>query len=229
MIKVLTRIASLRRVLARLNQQPYLRGRALQVGGGALLADGLVGLENPLGARDRRPGIFGGVLVVAIALVMLFFLGLAQDSSSPYDDGATASGTITDVQRGTGSSNTSCSGTVSYSVDGADHQVATGTSSSSLCSQLGESVDVSYRPSAPAAGRVQLSGTSTALTVAYVMAWVVLVVGVLTVLVRAAEIVVGLVFLVRGRRLVRGSEPVPTDRVVEEMKQAWASPSSVPA
>lgn len=227
MIKVLTRIASLRRVLARLGQQPYLRGRALQVGGGALLADGLVGLENPLDRRDKRPGILGAVFIVVIAVVILFFLGLAQDSTRPYDGGATAVGTITSIERGTGTSSRSCSGTVSYTVDGASYQVATTSSSSSLCSQQGQSVDVSYRPAEPAAGRVQLGGTSAVLTVARVVVWVLLVVGVLTVVVRAAEIVVGLVFLVRGRRLVRTGEPVPVDRLLEEMKRAWASPGSV--
>lgn len=71
MIRALSRPRSLRALLDRWSGQPYLRGRAMRLGGGALLADGLVGLENPLDGRRERAGIFGSLLMVAIVAVML--------------------------------------------------------------------------------------------------------------------------------------------------------------
>ena len=235
MIRTISRFSRLRSVLGR-QRNPYLRGRALQVTGGVLLADGLVGLENPLDGRRSRSGILGSLLAVAIVALMLFFLGLATRSSQPYPDGSTTQGTVTAVERATttdasaGGQSASCSATVAYTVAGTRYEVGTGSSSSSLCSAQGEQVDVSFRPSQPAGGRPQITGESTLLRVATVVCWVLLVLTVLTVLTRAAEIAMGAWLVLRGRSLVRSAAPVPAGAVLEDLRAAWAGDSdSAPA
>lgn len=44
------------------SKNPYRAGRVRQVVGGVLIADGLVGLENPFDGRSTRPGILGGAV-----------------------------------------------------------------------------------------------------------------------------------------------------------------------
>lgn len=225
MNNVISRFTRLRSIVGR-EGDPYLRGRAMQLAGVALLADGLVGIENPLDGRNKRSGLLGGIIIVGIAVVFIVALGLASNATEPYDDGLTTQGTITELhqatQTGTSSSSGSCSATVAYAVSGQEYQVDTGQSSTSLCSMQGAVVDVSYRAGQPAAGRPQIAGTSSVIRYALIAVWGVLVIGLLTVLVRVVETVVGVVLLVRGRRLVRHHPSVPADEIVEELKQAWA-------
>ena len=216
------RLQRVRAVIARHRQDPYLRGRALQVAGGALLADGLVGLENPLDGRDKRPGILGSLLVAGIGAVFVFFGSMLLHSTDPYPGGRTAPGTITAVERGTGDNSNTCSGTVTYTVAERQYQVRTSSSSTTLCSKQGTSVEVSYLPDAPAAGRPQLRGDHTLLRVVQIVGWTVLVLGIVQTLVRLAELVIGVWALVRGRRLVRRSTPVPAEAVLEELHAAWS-------
>ena len=53
MIRGIARIARLRTVLGR-EGDSHLRGQAMRVGGVALVADGLIGIDNPLDGRSKR-------------------------------------------------------------------------------------------------------------------------------------------------------------------------------
>lgn len=50
---------------------PHVWGRAKQVAGGLLVADGLVGLENPLDGERRRAGIFSGLSFMVVGGVFV--------------------------------------------------------------------------------------------------------------------------------------------------------------
>lgn len=228
MTTTINRMLRVRAVVTRHRHDPYLCGRALQVAGAALVADGFVGLENPLDGRNKRAGIFGALLIAGIGAVFLFFASMLLRTTDPYPDGLTTVGTITEVDRGTGENSNTCSGTVAYTVADRRYQVRTSSSSTTLCSKQGTTVDVSYRPSTPAAGRAQLPGDHTLLRVVQVAGWTVLVLGALQALVRLTELLVGGWALIRGRRLVATHPATPADAILEELRAAWSGTTAVP-
>jgi hypothetical protein len=221
----LSRFARLRKVTDRYSSEPYLRGRAAQVAGVALVADGLIGLQNPLQPRNKRPGIVGAVLVAAIGALFILVGGLLQHSVGPYPGGQIAQGTITEVTRQVGTTagnhNAECAATIRYQVRGQVYTVTPGESSTSLCSQQGDTINVSYLPDRPAAGRPQFSGDSVWVGLVPIVGWVVLVSGVLLTVSRIAELLVGSWLLLRGHRLVSRNRAVPVELIVQELQQAW--------
>lgn|GEM_PF-1672242 len=121
------------------------------VAGGALVAEGLFGLDGP---GDTRPGIGGavkgvvfGLLFAGVALVIGLMLPSGQIAG-----GVHTSGTVLEVVRGTTSKGAqTCGLEVGYVVDGTEYTTAPGYSSSGLCSKSrGSTVDVVYDPADPA-------------------------------------------------------------------------------
>jgi hypothetical protein len=80
-----------------MSSDPYVQGRAAQIAGTALVADGLVGLENPLNAKKSRMGIFGAMVMIAVSVVMMFVLSGMVESNKPYEGGSSVVGTVVDV------------------------------------------------------------------------------------------------------------------------------------
>jgi hypothetical protein len=120
--------------------------------GGALVAEGLLGLDGLGGAR--RPGILGalkgvgfGLLFAAIALGIALFT-----TPREIPNAVSATGTVTEVTTSSSSSGSrTCGIRAEYVVDGTTYTVGTGYSSSSLCStSRGSLVDVRYDPADPA-------------------------------------------------------------------------------
>lgn len=218
----ISRLPRLRDVFARYRADPYMRGRTSEVVAAALLADGLVGLENPLRGRDKRPGILGALVLTAIGLLVITVLSGLLHQGDPYANGATADGVISGVihQRSTNGGNL-CSGTVSYTVVGRAYQAESGSSSGALCSEQGTHVPVSYLAANPAAGRPQFAETATVQRMVTGVGWVLFILGALTTLLKLAEIVIGIVLFSRGRHLVRTNEPVPAGQLLDDLKVAW--------
>ncbi|MGY4644161.1 DUF2510 domain-containing protein [Cellulomonas sp. URHB0016] len=134
--------------------QDFYRGHQRTVdtvAGGALVAEGLVGLDGPGG--DSRPGLGGAIKGVLVGLVfagVALVIGLVMPSGE-IPGGIRTSGTVTNVSRSTSDGSQTCGIDVEYHVDGQTFTTAPGYSSSDLCSKSrGSTVDVFYDPADPA-------------------------------------------------------------------------------
>jgi hypothetical protein len=220
-MSVLGRLSAIGTVLAAHKDQPYVRGRTAQLAGTALLADGLVGLESPVG-KNSRLGIFGGIVMVIVGLVALGPVGSFAERYDPYVDGTSVVGTVATVTTPSGDGNT-CSLTYTYEFGGRTFTRAAGYSSSGLCDRyVGEPLEVSVDPAEPARGRMITTGGTLAATWIPRAPWLLIVGGAWTTLVRGIQIVVGIRLLLWGRRAVRGSSESGDDAaILAELKAAW--------
>lgn len=208
---------------------PYLRGRASQALGGALLADGLVGLENPLRRRkDKNPGIVGALLVLAIGLALVFPLASLLRGSHAYEGGSLVDGVVSEVSvaNRNGGSRSTCTLSVQYIVEGATYTVDSGSSSSSFCDDQGVQVPVSYQPEQPAAGRPQFAEDEWVYRGVLFVGYALVALGCVCTLVRTAEILIGISLLYKGWRLVRRSPARPTADLLSELQEAWSGEPS---
>jgi hypothetical protein len=203
----------------------YVQGRAAQLAGGALVADGLLGLENPLDGRKKRLGIFGSVVFIVIAVAMIFLASSIADGLEPYEGGLLADGVVTQV---TGSSSSNDDGTcyvvVEYLVDGQTYSVRSGYGSTSLCDDMGKTYQVSYLPDNPAGGRMVASGGDAIFQKMITwLPWLMLIIGVYTFLIRAASIAGGTYLLLWGKKQVKTHPPVDVRNLEEELMAAWGT------
>jgi len=219
---VIGRIRNVTAVLARHRDEPAVRGRAAQVAGAALVADGLVGLENPLGERSRA-GIVGGLVLLALGLLLRVPAGALAEGLAPYPDGVVVTGTVASVGLPSGDGS-SCAMTFRYEFDGVTHERAPGWTGSGFCDLVvGDPVDVSVVPDDAARGRLVSGGTTVAATWIPRAPWLLVALGAWTVLVRAIELAVGVWLLLWGRRTVRATAGTAADEaIVEELKRAWS-------
>ena len=201
---------------------PHTAGRVRQVVGGTLVADGLVGLENPLNGRKTRPGILG-------ALFLLGFGGLFVGaglwiSGSGADTDATTQGLITDVQRqfrsgsGSGSSST-CGLTAEFTVDGRRYVTSSRVSSGGNCDETtGSSIEVRYNSANPAVAEVGARPLWFGMIFVGV-GGLIATAGLVTLAVRAFCIMLGARLYLTGSRMVKLSPPGNGDTgVVEEVR-----------
>ncbi|MBO9556350.1 DUF2510 domain-containing protein [Cellulomonas sp.] len=117
--------------------------------GGALVAEGLLGLDGPGNARPGMGGALKGVvfglLFAGIALVGALFV-----SSGDIDGAVRTTGTVVEVRESTSSDSRSCSLVLEYQVDGRTYTTGSGYGSSSLCGKSrGSVVTVQYDPANP--------------------------------------------------------------------------------
>jgi hypothetical protein len=118
--------------------------------GGALLAEGLVGLDRP--GRDGRPGIGGALKGLVVGLVFtLITLGVAL-LSEPRDipNAVSTRGVVTAMRTTSSTDGRTCAIEAEYVVDGTTYTVSPNYSSSTLCGESrGSFVDVKYDPADP--------------------------------------------------------------------------------
>lgn len=223
---MIRRLLRLRHTVADLAADQYVQGKAAQLAGGALIADGLIGLENPLDRKHSRLGIFGALIMMVAAGIMVFVGGNVADSTSAYPDGVMIEGRVTAVSRQVrtdkdGNQETQCTAQVTYTVDGQQYQVASAYSSSEFCSSEGSTVEVSYRPSAPGGGRVITSSSRIAELAFRWLPRVFLVLGAVLFVLRLGSILAGVWLVVWGRRRAREAPPSDTTGVLERVQAAW--------
>jgi hypothetical protein len=72
-MKVITHMRALWAIVQRYHDNPYVRGQVERSLGILLLAEGFLGLENPLDGKKSRPGIFGALLMTIIGVAFLLF------------------------------------------------------------------------------------------------------------------------------------------------------------
>lgn len=230
----ITRFARIRALIREKSQDPYLQGRAAQIAGGALLADGLFGLENPLDGKKKRAGIFGNVLLIVGGLVFFLFGSYIAKSVTPYENGIMTTGTVTAVESHTstdskGKTSTSCSAQVEFSVSDKLYKVSPNFSSDTFCGMQGSPIDVSYLAENPSGARAIPPGAGWIRSAKYIGVFI-LVIAIGTTLVRLAEIIAGIWLLLYGRRRVREHpSTAPEGSLLEELQQAWGSKSSMAA
>ncbi|GAA2743114.1 hypothetical protein GCM10009868_15630 [Terrabacter aerolatus] len=224
----LTRMGRLRAVLAAYSFNPYLRGRAAELAGGALLADGLGGRRSPLDGRKSRSGILGGVLIVVVGLLAAWSIASHMSSLEAYPDGQTVPGTVVAVHYSQTSRCTStqavctvCTVEAKFTSGGLTTTALAGVRSPDQCTMKGQPVDVSVRGSDLGSARVLLPTDQTLFTVGLYFAWLWVALGVWVLLDRLAAIVVGTVLLRQGRRLVATHPAVPVDELMSDLQDAW--------
>jgi hypothetical protein len=230
----ITRFARIRALIREKSQDPHLQGRAAQIAGGALLADGLFGLENPLDGKKKRAGIFGNVLLIAGGVVFFLFGSFIAKSVTPYENGVMTTGTVTAVQSHTstdadGKISTSCSAEVEFSVSDKVYKVSPDFQSNTFCGLQGSAIDVSYLPENPSGARAIPPNVGWIKSLKYIGVFV-LVIAIGTTLIRLAEIIAGVWLLLYGRRRVREyPSSAPDGSLLEELRQAWGSKSALAA
>lgn len=187
------------------SKDPYIAGRVRQVIGGALIADGLVGLENPFGRRSR-PGILGALVFLGLGLVFVVLGPIVMTRGVDVD--ATATGHLTSVSAP--DSDRTCSATATFEVDGRTYRAFSEGSSSGLCKRsVGEAIGVKYNSADPSQNRIGVS-------VFGIVGWIFLGVGLLFALIglvlvslRAGSIYFGWKLWRSGGRLVKANPPTP--------------------
>jgi hypothetical protein len=230
----ITRFARIRALIREKSHDPHLQGRAAQIAGGALLADGLIGLENPLDGKKKRAGIFGNVLLIIFGLIFFFVGSYIAKSVTPYEKGIMTTGTVTSVESHTstdskGRTSTSCSAQVEFSVSDKVYKVSPSFSSDTFCGMQGSPIDVSYLPENPSGARAIPSGAGWIKSAKYIGVFI-LVIAIGTTLIRLTEIIAGVWLLLYGRRRVREyPSTTPEGTLLEELQQAGGSKSSMAA
>lgn len=198
----MSKLAQARQIADKYRNDAHVWGRTKQVAGGLLIADGLVGLENPLDGKKTRPGIAGSLFFVVFGLIFggaglfMIFGGIDTDAET--------TGTVTDVARNhrSGSSSTTCGLTASYVVDGKTYTAGSHGSSSSDCGKhVGSKVTVGYQSAHPEVG--QIKGGSLIMWLFPFIGGLTLLFGVGLFLLRLASIVGGLLLFLSGRRQVK--------------------------
>lgn len=229
-MSVLGRVGAVSKVLASHRDEPVVRARAARIAGTALIADGLVGLENPLG-KQSRSGILGAIVLTVVGVLLFTPAAALGRSLGPYADGIVITGEVASVSLPSSSDSSSCGMTFRYAYEGQSYERSPSYAGSSFCDLVvGDTVEVSLVPSDPARGRLTSDGTSLFATWIPRAPWLLVVAGAWTTLVRLVEIVVGIRLLLWGRRVGREEAPSGTEeRVLAELKRAWGGePAAAP-
>jgi len=220
-VSVLGRLGAVTKVLAAHRDEPAVRGRAARIAGAALIADGLVGLENPLG-KQSRSGIVGGAVILAAGILLLAPAARLGSGLGPYPDGIIVAGEVASVALPSGDGS-SCSMTFRYELAGATYERSPGWSGSGFCDLvIGDAVEVSVLPDDPGRGRLASNGSRAVAVWLPRLPWVLVVAGAWTVLVRAISIVAGVWLYLWGRRATRGAPVGSEDTILAELRGAWS-------
>jgi hypothetical protein len=221
-----TRSDRARQVLAEHEpRDPHTAGQVRRAIGGALVADRLVGLRSPY--DGRRPL---GSLLATIATAVLLFAGLvfalvgAVIGLSGPDTDATTSGRVVSVDRHPSmerNRDDTCSIAATFAVDGRTYTARSRVSTSGNCERsTGGTVEVRYRSADPSENSVGM-GTGLFGLIFVAAGGVLVLVGLVLLLVRAASALYGLRLWVSGSRMVRTHPRTRDDTaVVEEARRA---------
>lgn len=189
----MSKLAQVQQIADKYRTDPHVWGRTKQVAGGLLVADGLVGLENPLDGKKTRPGILGSLLPLIFGLVFVV-VGFMIIGGAPETDAETA-GQITHVGRG----GDTCSLTASYQVNGQTYTASSFGSSSGNCNRyIGEQVTVEYQSAHPEIGNIK--GGKALVWLFPLLGGIVFLAGLGTFLIRLASIVGGAFLFFSGRK-----------------------------
>ncbi len=185
---------------------PHTAGRVRQTIGGLLIADGLVGLENPLNGRKSRAGILGAALLLVFGVACVG-LSIWLMQRGPETD-ATTTGQVTAVEDVP--SRDTCPIDATFTVDGQDYEVQSSSESSGNCDRaIGSPIEVSYDSTDPRVN--EIAGASRLLYFVLAFGVLYLVLGLVLFVIRAITIVVGARLYFAGRKQAAANPRTPED------------------
>ena len=225
---LLSRISKLKGALGTLAADPHTQGQAAQAAGVALIADGFVGLENPLDGKKSRAGIFGGVFIVVVGFVFYITSTSFMADLTAYENGEITTGVAVSTNKSTsrdsdGNTSTTCSVTVRYDVDGVAYTKESSLSSSSYCNAEGREFSVSYLPERPNDGRILSKEGAFFKNIFKYAGLFVMVSGIFVVLLRLTFIVAGVWLWFWGRSHKRNNPKTSDSDWMGLLQEAWGS------
>ncbi len=180
------------------NENPEKYAAALQAIGGVLIADGLVGLENPFGSK-KRSGIFGTLLAMGLSIVFMLVPVFLNRISGIDKLTEKTTATIQAVNRG---ADNSCSVTATYTVNGKSYTQNSSYSSSELCTLVqGSTAEIDYNPDNPGAWGYNTGTISFVINIFFFAGLAFLLSSLFTFTVRLLSIIFGWKLLREGRKL----------------------------
>lgn len=205
------------------SQNPHTAGQVRATVGGVLLADGLVGLEDPFDNKKSRPGILGSLMGMGVSIVFIvvgiFIMGSAAETDSITD------GTISSISEPSkpdsqGKGGGACSLTANFVVDGRTYSATTDVSSGGNCNRgINESIEVRYNSANPNENSVGMSQGKFGLIFAGI-GTLVFIPSLFTFAIRLASIIFGLRLLMSGRKMMAENPKTIDDAgIIAESKQ----------
>jgi hypothetical protein len=199
---------------------PASYAAAQQAIGAVLIADGFVGIDNPLGQK-KRPGIFGTIIAIGMAIVFIFIPSFSGGMMKIDNMTAITEAKVVTV----GSSGESCSLTVSYTVNGREYTKQSSMSSSNYCSlSEGESISINYDPANPGSWIYGAKMVKGFLSIFFWVGIFLLISSIITFFIRLFSIIFGLKLLMAGRKNAKALPP-DTDwkTMIGEIRQNFTS------
>lgn len=221
-------------------KSPASYAAAQQAIGGVLIADGIFGLDNPLGNK-KRSGIFGSLGGVVLGVVFMFIPTIFGSLSGTNKMTATTSATVVSVgaasatqnsgtsfstnssssSNSNSSSSSSCPLTVRYTVDGQEYTKQSSISSSSNCSlSVGQNITINYNPSNPASWANDVKTIGLFMSIFFWVGLLVVLTSLVTFVMRLLSIIFGWKILQSGRKLAATlPEGTNLQTIVDEVKK----------
>jgi len=201
--------------------KPHTAGRIRQTLGGVLIADGLVGLENPFDGKKSRPGILGAALGIVAGIALCIF-GIHSFLTAPDPD-AVAQGTVTSLTSTTDEDgDRECRIGASFEVDGQTYSSRSSGRSADNCGYSeGAGIEVHYESASPTENYVGTSPkmTATLLAIGGVLAALI---SFITFLIRAASIWFGWKLWRTGSAMVKANPKSENDdQLVADVKKKF--------
>jgi hypothetical protein len=211
------RFRRLRSAIGELASDPHAQGQAAKVAGLALLADGLVGLENPLDGKKSRSGIFGALFPIVFGAAFFASGAFVIENTSAHEGGVLTEGRVISVERSSGGN--SCSLVVAYEIGGEQLTTSSASASTEQCDDVGRTVEVSYLPDQPGSARV-VEGDWLG-RIFQIVGGVILLSGLWLLLVRLVALCAGVYLWFWGRRRTRQHPPSATSDWMAQLRSAW--------
>ena len=222
------KFARMKKVIASLLNDPHTRGKVEKLAGFTLVADGLVGLENPLNGKTARLGILGGLLLFLFGIPFLVLGSFVAGQGKPLENGVAVTGRVVEVTRGTGSDYDACSRVIEYRIKEQTYtKIERGTSSLS-CNAVGQEVMLSYLPDTPGNARITDDGTQVVGTVFAGIGLFVMGSALLFTLVKLSEVALGVMLWLKGRKRMRDNPPTVESDWMTRLQNAWSGASTEP-
>lgn len=202
-------------------QSPATLAAAEQAIGAVLIADGLIGIDNPFGGK-KRPGIFGAFGGIFFGILFLFIPSFFGNVSGIKNMTATTTATVQSVGMSSNSSSSStCPLTVHYTVNGKEYTNQSSMSSSSYCSlTAGQTITVNYNPDNPGAWAYDVKSVSGILMIFFFAGLLVILSSIVTFVIRLLSIIFGWNLVRDGRKLAATLPPDTNfQTIVNEIKQ----------
>lgn len=198
---------------------------AQQAIGAVLIADGLFGIDNPLGGK-KRPGIFGTISRIILGVVFMLVPTFANNITNVKNMTAMTSAEVVSISYASesgpdGTVSRSCSFMASYTVDGREYRRQSLMSSSSYCSlSEGQLIDINYDPSNPGSWIYDVKSFSMVLGIFFWIGLIFLVSSIVTFAIRLVSIVFGWKLLRAGRKNASNlPEGINLQAMIVEIKQ----------